>query len=249
MLRAKALASMIVVAAGCATREYPVPALPPPEEAPALYAPAVEQPYRLQVGDTLAVRSYFDSQLNQEVVVRPDGRISLLLIGDVVAADLTTEQLAERIREPYRRLVGNTDLTVALVRGVGMNVYVNGEIKLASLQPLDGGLTLLQAIARAGGTLVSANTNNVLLLRNDGAGNLAVRKVDLEAILRGEAPDVPLRRRDVVYVPKSEIAQAGQFVDQYINALVPQFIQVQLGWFNTRTTNTNPVVELGVPAP
>ena len=160
MLRTRALASLIVVAAGCATRDYPVPALPPREEAPALYAQAVEEPYRLQVGDTIAVRSYFDPQLNQEVVVRPDGRVSLLLIGEVAAADVTTEQLADRIREPYRRLVGNTDLTVALVRGVGMNVYVSGEIKLASLQSLDGSLTLLQAIARAGGTLVSANTSN-----------------------------------------------------------------------------------------
>lgn len=249
MLRDKVLALLIVVAAGCATREYPVPPLPTREEAPALYAPAAEQPYRLQLGDTIAVRSYFDSQLNQEVVVRPDGRISLLFIGDVVAADVTTEQLAERIRQPYRRLVGNTDLTVALVRGVGMNVYVSGEIKLASLLPLEGSLTLLQAITRAGGTLMSANTNNVLLLRNDDAGNLSVRKVDLEAILRGEAPDVPLRRRDVVYVPKSEIAQVGQFVDQYINAMVPRFIQFQFGWSNIRTTNRNAAVEIGGTGP
>lgn len=240
----KALASLTALAAGCATVENPAPPLPPREQSPAHYAPTLEQPYRLQVGDTIAIRSYFDAQLNQELVVRPDGRVSLLLIGELEAANLTPEQLAERIREPYKRLVGNTDLTVALVRAAGMNVYVSGEIKLPALLPMEGNLTILQALARAGGTLASANTQNVLLLRNDEGGNLSVMKVDLDRILRGEAPDVFLRRRDVLFVPKSEIAQAGQFVEQYINAMVPRFIQLQLGWFTTRSTNTNPVVEL-----
>ena len=193
---------------------------------------------------TPLVQKQVDARAARDNLSQEDAKKALLREKQPSMQFVTTEQLADRIREPYRRLVGNTDLTVALVRGVGMNVYVSGEIKLASLQSLDGSLTLLQAIARAGGTLVSANTSNVLLVRNDGAGNHSVRKVDLEAILRGEAPDVPLRRRDVVYVPKSEIAQAGQFVDQYINALVPDFIQFQLGWFNTRSTNSNPVVEL-----
>jgi protein involved in polysaccharide export with SLBB domain len=243
----KALASLTALAAGCAALEYPAPPLPPREQAPAYYAPALEKAYRLQVGDTIAIRSYFDAQLNQEVVVRPDGRVSLLLIGEMVAADATPEQLAERIREPYKRLVGNTDVTVALVRAAGMNVYVSGEIKVPSLLPIEGSLTVLQALSRAGGTLSSANTANVLLLRSDESGSLSVAKVDLERILRGEAPDVFLRRRDVLYVPKSEIAQAGQFVEQYVNAMVPRFIQFQLGWFTTRTTNKNPVVEFAPP--
>lgn len=244
MSRASALASSLALAAGCAAVEYPAAPLPPPAQAPAYYAPPLEQSYRLQVGDTLAIRSYFDSQLNQEVVVRPDGRITVMLIGELAVAGLAPEEVAEKIRGPYRRLVGNTDLTVALVRSAGMGVYVSGEIRSPSLLPLDGDLTLLQALARAGGVLASANRGSVLLVRGDDGGKLTVSKVDLERILRGDSPDVFLRRRDVVFVPKSEIAQAGQFVDQYINAIVPRFVQLQFGWISSRVTNRNPVVEI-----
>jgi polysaccharide export outer membrane protein len=245
--RSAALAFSIALAAGCTAVEYPAPPLPPREEAPSLYVPPIDQDYRLQVGDTLAIRSYFDAQLNQEVVVRPDGRISVLLIGDLEVAGITPQELAGRIREPYKRLVGGTDVTVAVTRSAGMNVYLSGEVKSPSLLQMDGNLTLLQAMARAGGTLPSANTGNVLLIRNKNDGTLSVSKVDLERILRNEAPDVFLQRRDVVYVPKSEIAQAGLFVDQYINAIVPRFVQLQLGWFNSRVTNSNPIVTVTPP--
>lgn len=241
-----ALAAMAALLASCAMQQYPAPALPEPAQAPALYAPSLDAEYRLQAGDSVAVRSYFDAQLNQEVLVRPDGRITLMLVGEVMAAGLTPEELAEKVRAPYQRLVGKTDITVAVVRSAGMNVYLSGEVKTPAIQALDGSLTLLQALARAGGTLPSANTGNVLLIRNRPDGTLAVSKVDVERILRNEAPDVYLQRKDVVYVPKSEIAQAGQFVDQYVNAIVPRFVQFQLGWYATRVTNTNQTV-LQVP--
>ncbi len=234
------MALSVALASGCATVEYPAPPLPPREESPSLYVAPIEQDYRLQVGDALAIRSYFDAQLNQEVVVRPDGKVSVLLIGDILVTGMTPQELAARIREPYKRLVGGTDVTVALTRSAGMNVYLSGEVRAPSLLQMDGNLTLLQAMARAGGTLPSANTGNVLLIRNRDDGTLMVSKVDLEKILRNESPDVFLQRRDVVYVPKSEIAQAGQFVEQYINAIVPRFVQLQFGWFNSRVTNSEP---------
>lgn len=238
------MALSVALASGCATVEYPAPPLPPREESPSLYVAPIEQDYRLQVGDALAIRSYFDAQLNQEVVVRPDGKVSVLLIGDILVTGMTPQELAARIRESYKRLVGGTDVTVALTRSAGMNVYLSGEVRAPALLQMDGNLTLLQAMVRAGGTLPSANTGNVLLIRNKDDGTLMVSKVDLEKILRNESPDVFLQRRDVIYVPKSEIAQAGQFVEQYINAIVPRFVQVQLGWFNSRVTNANPVISV-----
>jgi polysaccharide export outer membrane protein len=125
-----------------------------------------------------------------------------------------------------------------------MNVYLSGEVRAPSLQQLDGDVTILQAVARAGGALPSANTKDVLLIRHSGDGTTTVHKVDLDKILRNEMPDVFLQRRDVVYLPKSEIAQVGQFVDQYINAIVPRFIQLQLGWVHSsaNVNNRNPAV-------
>lgn len=243
-----AVALSAALLAGCAAPvEYPAPALPARDVAPALYVPPVVTVYRLQVGDSLNLRSYFDAQLNQEALVRPDGRISVLLVGDLLAAGLTPQQLAATVRERYKRVVGDTDVTVTLTRSAGMSVYLSGEVRTPSMLPIDGNLTLLQAMARVGGTLVSANTSNVLLIRNQDDGTLLVSKVDMEQILQNRSPDVYLQPRDVIHIPKSQIAQVGQFVDQYINAIVPRAVQLQLGWVTTRVTNENPAVQLTAP--
>lgn len=241
---------MAALVAGCAVVAEPPPALPPlppPAQVPALYQPPVVQDYRLQIGDALAIRSYFDAQLNQEALVRSDGRISAILLGDVVAAGMAPHELAQQMRSRYGKLVGTTDLTVVVVRSANMNVYLNGELRTPSVLPLDGSLTLLQAVARAGGMLASANTQSVLLIRNRDDGSLDVHAVDVNKILRNEAPDPYLLARDVVYVPKTQIAQVGQFVEQYINAIVPRAVQLQIGWVQSRVTNRNPVVQVPPP--
>jgi len=243
-----AVALSAALMAGCAAPvEYAAPALPARDVAPALYVPPVVTAYRLQVGDSLSLRSYFDAQLNQEALVRPDGRISVLLVGDLLAAGLTPEQLAGAVRERYKRVVGDTDVTATLTRSAGMSVYLSGEVRTPSMLPIDGNLTLMQAMARVGGTLVSANTSNVLLIRNQDDGTLLVSKVDMEQILQNRSPDVYLQPRDVIHIPKSQIAQVGQFVDQYINAIVPRAVQLQLGWVTTRVTNENPAVQVTAP--
>lgn len=243
------VALVVGLVAGCATVEYAAPPLPQIDEAPELYVAPIEQQYRLQIGDTLAIRSYFDAQLNQEAVVRPDGRISVLLVGEMLVAGTAPTDLADKIKLAYRPMVGDTDLTVAVTRTSGMNVYLSGEVRTPSLLQMDGNLTVMQAIARAGGTLASANTSNVLLIRHREDGRLVVSKVDLEKILHNQSSDVFLQRRDVIHVPKSQIAQAGQFVDQYINAIVPRFVQLQLGWsWNKSTvTDTNPTIQVLTP--
>lgn len=248
MYRCATLVFVLAVTTGCVTVvDYPAPALPAPAEAPALYKPPVMTAYRLQVGDSLAIRSYFDAQLNQDAMVRPDGRISALLLGDLLAGGLTPDALATQLRERYQRLIGDTDITVTLTRGAGMNVYLSGEVRIPSLLPMEGALTLLQALSRAGGTLASAHTGSVLLIRGGEDGSLTVNKVDLEKILRGELPDVYLLARDVVHVPKSAIAQTGQFVEQYINAIVPRAVQLQFGWLASRVNNKNAVIQVGPP--
>lgn len=226
----------------CSSVGRTVEALPPADQAAAYYRPQIENAYRVQVGDALSIRSFYDSQLNQDVTVRPDGRISLLLVGDIEVAGTAIADLSKRLGEQYGRLLDGTDVTVALARSANMNVYLSGEIKQPALQPLEGDLTLLQAVARAGGFLSSANTDSVLLIRNVENGTTEVRKISVASILRGDAPDVFLRRRDVVYVPKSDIAEAGLFVDQFVNAIVPRFIQVQFGWIRSSVHNNNPAV-------
>lgn len=226
------LAAACLGTVGCITVNYPVPEIPPPVQAPAFYAPPVEKEYRIQVGDSLAIRSYFDSQLNQDVVVRPDGRISLLLMGDVQVVGRTPKQLADSIKETYRRLTDNPDFTVVVAKSAAKSVYVGGELQHPSMQPMEGPLTVTQAIIMVGGFLPSANRNQVLLLRRGEDGHFSVFKMDIEKVLSNEISDVYLQRQDVVYVPKSAIGNVNEFVQMYINNIIPHSVSITYGWFN-----------------
>jgi polysaccharide biosynthesis/export protein len=233
---------LTALVAACSNVGPLVQPLPPADAAASHYRPQIETAYRLQVGDALHVRSYYDTQLNQDVVVRPDGRISVLLIGELAVAGMTIAELSRDLGDQYDRRLNGTDVVVALARSANMNVYLSGEVRQPALLALDGDVTLLQAIARAGGVLPSANTDSVLLIRSRDDEGTEVRKISIDSILHGQAPDVYLRRRDVVYVPRSDIAQVGQFVDQYINAIVPHAIQFQFGWMRSSVHNNNPAV-------
>lgn len=229
---ATAMLSMLL--AGCVqTPVVPetVPALPTPAEKPALYQPAIDEPYRLQPGDVLAVRSYADPALNQELTVRSDGRVTPVLIGDLEAADMSPEELRRRLLLVYRQLSPQVDVVVSVVRASGQLVYLSGEVRKPSMQRIEGHLTVLQAIAMAGGLLPSAQTSEVLLVRRVPGGMTQVMKMDIDRVLRNEAPDVYLTRSDVIHVPKTAIANVGTWVDQYINAVIPRSVLFTLGYY------------------
>lgn len=217
---------------GCVTVNYPVPEVPLPTQNAEFYAPPVENDYRIQVGDQLAIRSYFEEQMNQELVVRPDGCISLLLMGDVRVAGITPKQLADIITENYRNVAENPDITVVITKTAAQSVFVGGELQHPSMQSMDGPLTVTQAITMVGGFLPSANKNQVLLLRHQENGDFTVFKMDIEKILSNEMPDVYLQRQDVVFVPKSLIGNINEFVTLYINNIIPHSVSLTYGWFN-----------------
>lgn len=232
--------------AGCQAVAPPpltaVPDLPPQAELPSLYIPPVEQEYRFQVGDQIAVRSYYDKDFNQDVVVRPDGRISLLLLGDIRVTDTTPSDLRAHLLRTYARVVDSPDITVALTKTANLVVYLGGEVRQPAMQRLDGSMTVLQALSASGGALPSANLRQVLLLRRSPDQKILVYRIDLERVLRGEAADAYVQRHDIIHVPKSEIANLGQWVDQHINAIIPRSVMFNLGWYQYRNTNAVQVV-------
>jgi protein involved in polysaccharide export with SLBB domain len=227
------LAMGLVGLIGCASSVPPLPAIPESASVP----PAVaDVPYRVQVGDLLAVRSYYDPQLNQDVRVRPDGRISLLLVGEMEVVDKTVPELTSAMTEAYGRLVEAPEVTVVLGEAVGMNVYFGGEVRTPSVHRLEGPLTVAQGLMLAGGLLEAGDPHQVILLRREDPRTFRSYVVDLDAILTGGAPDVYLRPSDVVHVPKTGIAEANKFVAQHIDRIIPQALRFAIGY--TVFTNT-----------
>lgn len=208
----------------------PVAPLPSAADAPQLYEPPVAAHYRIQVGDKLALRSYYDAQLNQDVTVREDGRISVLLLQDVDVVGKTPAEVATMLTDGYAKAVNAADLTVSLAQSAGSMVYVGGEVRTQAQQPLGGPLTLVQALTAAGGFLPTANKQQVLILRHTDDNQLIVYQVNTDLILLNKAKDVYLRRNDVVHVPLSQVGEVGRFVDLYINRIIPEALRFNAGY-------------------
>jgi polysaccharide export outer membrane protein len=184
---------------------------------------ADRQPYRIRVGDQVDVRFYKTPELNLEKVpVRIDGKISLDLIGDVQAAGLGTDELAADLVRAYSRELEDPRIAV-IVREFGGEVFVGGEVgKPASVKYVDG-MTALQAIQTAGGFGDRASLENVVLIRRTKDRYEGYR-LFLKQALTGDdyTQDVALQPNDVVFVPKSRIANVNLAVEQYISKNLPQ---------------------------
>ena len=216
-----ALALLVWSSAGCAAARFP--ALPDPRAAAEFYAPPSAADYRIGVGDSLEIRSYFDALLTQDAIVRPDGRISVVILDDLHAAGLTTAQLAQAITEKYRDFIDRPQVWVQIKQPSGQTVYVGGEVNTPSAQPVDAPLTVLAAIQQAGGLRPTAGAGAVLMRAGEG-GEFQAFAVDLEALLGNQSPAVYLRPHDILYVNKSGIASVDLLFEQYVRNMIPDAV-------------------------
>lgn len=188
--------------------------------------------YRIQIGDTLDVKFYYNPELNDSVTVRPDGRISLQLAPEVMAAGQTPKELAGQLQERYRGELRNPQVTI-IVRNFGsQRVFVDGEVGTPSLVTLTGPLTVMQSIAEAGGMRETARVNEVLVIRRTAVRKPQVMTVNLENVINGTdlGQDIYVMPFDIVYVPRSPIANVNLWVDQYIRRNIPVPFGFGLGW-------------------
>lgn len=194
-----------------------------PEAPPALSLAFANPSYRLQPGDALDVKFFYNQELNESVLVRPDGRISLQLVHDVQAASLSPNELVAVLEKKYSTHLKEPEISV-IVRSMEANkVFVDGQVYRAGEVPMLGNMSILQSIASAGGMKNSARGKEVLLIRRNGLKRPFVYLVNLDAALNGSdiSQDVMLRPSDIVYVPKSAIANINTWVDMYIRQNIP----------------------------
>jgi protein involved in polysaccharide export with SLBB domain len=189
--------------------------------------------YRIQVGDRLEIKFFYSPELNEQVIVRPDGRISLQLIPELEVTNLTLAMLAKQLTERYAADLNHPQVTV-IVREFGtQRVFVDGEVGTPGVVPILGQMTALQAISQAGGLKDTARSTDVIVIRR-GQGDAPVAfKVDLKKARAGGdlAQDVTLAPLDIIYVPRSRIANVNLFVDQYIRKVLPFDWVVGVRWY------------------
>jgi protein involved in polysaccharide export with SLBB domain len=192
-------------------------------------SPSPEQPYKIQIGDQLDVKFFYNPELNEQVTVRPDGHISLQLVHEIGCAGLTPAELTKLLAEKYAPELKQPEITV-IVRSFGaQKIFVDGEVTKPGMLPILGLMTVLQAISQAGGMKESARVDEVIIIRRGAANRPLAFPVNLQKALDGTdmSQDIALAPFDIVYVPRSPVADVNMWIDQYIRKNVPFPISFQ----------------------
>ena len=198
-----------LAAFGCAQMAKPIltpqPAAPPataPSQLPASPVPVVEaSKYIIGPDDVLQITVWKEPTLSGAVPVRPDGMISMALLGDVRAAGLTPMQLSTNLSLQLKKYVQDPLVTVVVTSVNSQRIFLVGEVGHVGAIPLTPGMTPLQAIAAAGGLTPFAKSKHIYILRGP-EGKQQKIPFNYKAALRGEnQQNITLLPNDTVVVP------------------------------------------------
>jgi protein involved in polysaccharide export with SLBB domain len=179
--------------------------------------------YRLYPGDILDVSVLSAPELNRTVTVAPDGRISMPLVPATMVADRSTSEVEAALSAAYASQLIRPQVSVAVNKASSLKVFVAGEVTNPGVYDMPGDIDALQAVVMAGGFKISAKREKVIIIRRSVGGQPMMRTADLRkaAFQAVTADAVPLRRFDIVYVPRTGIAKIGLFMQQYFREGLP----------------------------
>lgn len=214
MLAVSGLSAALLV--GCEGKSKALPA----EQAP----PVSAMPQtKLGAGDELEIKFYYAPELNTQQRIRPDGKLSLQLVGDIDAAGRSPEELDATLQQAYAQHLKYPELSI-IVRGMySRRLLVTGEVLRPGPMEMPGPMTLMEAISYSGGfNFVTANIKQVIVSRDDGNGKRVGYCVNMKDEYAGVATTpFMLQPTDIVIVPRTAVVEVNQFMQQYINNNIP----------------------------
>ena len=212
---AAALAVAAFLLGACADRAGgPIPYNVPLTAPDAPRVASLESDYRIAPMDTVTVKVFKAPDMSGDYQVDLTGHISMPLIGEVEAANLTTAQLDQRLTEKLgEKYLENPDVAIGVKASTSRAVTVDGAVKQAGTFPIAGPTSLMQAVALAGGTNEDANAHRVAIFRTIG-GQRQAAAFDLTAIRHGQAQDPQIYPGDIVVVDGSAIKEGFKRIMQ-----------------------------------
>lgn len=182
-----------------------------------------DQAYLLAPGDTLQLIFHTAPELSRETRVAPDGSITLPYVGALQASARTAGELQASLLQAYAGELRDPDIDVIPTGFESQRIFVGGEVNSPGIVDLPGQIDPLQAIIMAGGLTDRSKPSQVALMRRMPGGEVMTAVFDIKSGINDPALSqwTPLRRFDVVYVPRSAIAEENLFVQQWIRAALP----------------------------
>ena len=164
-------------------------------------ATSLPNDYVIGVEDVLSVIFWREKDMSADVVVRPDGKISLPMLNDVHAAGLTPESLASVIAKAGTKFVRDAGATVIVKEIRSRKIYIIGEVSKPGTFQLGSEMTVLQALGEAGGFIEGANKGDVKIVRNQG-GKEQRFKFNYNEVVDGKRPEqnIKLQPGDTIIV-------------------------------------------------
>src|SRR5881628_688330 len=175
------------------------------KEAKSAAEPAVTQPvplYIIQPNDILEIFVWKEPDLTRKILVRPDGRISFPLVQDMQAGGISPGELKDRIEKKLKEYIDSPNVTIIVEAIQSYKVFVTGKVQKPGSLLVEKPITVLQALAMAGGFQEFAKSSEMTVIRNHGSENF-VFPFDYGQVVKGKNgnQNLLLKSGDVVVVP------------------------------------------------
>ena len=209
-------------------RNYRTPAPVPSEHFPT--APPfpswtdADDGYRFYPGDEIEIQVIGATELSRTMTIGPDGRIFPQMLDPIMIADRTPQEVRAALEQGYAKQLRNPAVNIIPKSFASQKIFIGGEVSKPGVYDLNGEIDPLQAIIIAGGFMNSAKREEIVVLRRGVGGQPYMRTYDLKtAFARQDAfANMPrLRRFDVVWVPRSRVAEVGLFTQQFLKDALP----------------------------
>ena len=207
-LRLTAGLCLALLGLGCVT--------PDPKPAPGVNFPE----YRVGAPDTLVVNILPEPIISEQLIVRPDGKITVQLVGDVAASGRTTDQIAADIQQRISRYKRGAVVTVGLAAAQSSTITVLGEVGSPRAFPITKQMRVAEALGFVGGVTRFASDDDIFLVRN---GNpTRVFRIDMQAIRKGDlSTNIQVYGGDIIYVEPTAWAKVGYAVQAVLFPFQP----------------------------
>jgi polysaccharide export outer membrane protein len=208
-------AFLIAMTAGCKGPSLPVGNVD---------ANLLEAPYRVHPGDKVDVKFEYHPLDSRAVTVDSDGMMNLPVTGDLHVAGLTLREVESLIEKRSSRFLRNPVVNVNVAQSAA-RAFIGGEVLNPGFVPLTKPMTTLQAVIERGGFLPTASLSDIIVISH-AEGQPIARRLDLtEQMESGTMDGTLLSPDEVVLIPKTGIAKANQFVQQFMNNMTPTIVR------------------------